>query len=73
MRRRPPPNGQVPPLLDTFDSAEWSGTQAARYVAWKLARRTYAEVYGWPGGAVEMILQEREARGLRRPSPKPRP
>ena len=58
----------------TFRAAEWSGaTTADRLAVWVKARRAYAEVHGGPGGPAEMILAEREARGLfvARPGMKP--
>ena len=67
MRRRPTPSGSVPPILASFDPAEWWGTADERYRAWRAARQAFSDQYGWPGGPLERIWQEREARGAPTP------
>lgn len=64
MRRRPVnESGQVPPILWTFDPAEWSGAPADRVHAWCAARREWARTHPWPGGVVELIQENCRVRG----------
>ncbi|WP_094979657.1 hypothetical protein [Rhodococcus pyridinivorans] len=61
-RRRIAEAGQVPPMLWTFDAEDWSGSPVERVHAWCAARREWARTNPWPGGAVEMIVQNRAVR-----------
>lgn len=49
-------------MLWTFDAGDWSGTTAERVHAWCAARREWARANPWPGGVVQMIIDNQTVR-----------
>lgn len=62
MRRRVS-EGHPPPVLAIYDPQEWPArTRRESLRAWKDARRLWDAAYGWPGGPVARIREERQVR-----------
>ncbi len=68
MRRRPadPGSGGPPLALRVFTAEDWPGdTVRDRLALWQAARVAWMDEYGWPGGALALLLEHRDtARGV---------
>jgi hypothetical protein len=48
----------LPAMLMRFDPEQWPADDlAASYQLWRETRKEFANVHGWPGGFLEMLIE----------------